>query len=154
MVNKLGNDFLNNIMWNKEYPFIPEITNDVGFTIHELDIVEIYGFQFKEYYAGIVYKIYDKDHIWVRFKHKWIKHPIDDILPANEIFPHTRNCKPPKIQIDEFNNGWANILIDILGQIYSDVYPTELNAENDWHFDKDKFDAKRQEEVNKIKSKY
>ena len=154
MVNKLGNDFLNNIMWNKEYPFIPEITNDVGFTIHELDIIEMYDEQFKEFYAGIVYKIYNKDFVWIRYYHKRIRKNVDYVCSANELLPHTRSCTPPKLQVDEFNNGCFNILEHFLGEMYTDLYYEELRAEDDWHFDEDKFDAKRQEEVNKIKSKY
>ena len=60
MINKYGNDFKNNIFWNKEYPFIPEVTNDAGFTIHEGDIVDFIDPDYKRLYAARVYKIYDK----------------------------------------------------------------------------------------------
>ena len=153
-VNKYGNDFRNNIMWNMEYPFIPEITNDNGLTIHEGDILEYYDEYDKKYIAVRVYKIYSKDKIWTRyidFGHEIYSRD----LTANEFLPHVHlKLKVPKCEIDEFNNqGFHNWLEDFLGSCYSQKYPTELNEEDDWHFDEDKFTAKRLEEVAKLKNK-
>ena len=153
-VNKYGNDFKNNIMWNKEYPFIPEITNDDGFTIHEDDIVEFYDPYDRKYYAARVCKIYDIRFIWTDFIDSE-KHTCIRVLSANELFPHIHSCKPPRFEnYDIKDNGFCNWLDIFLGSIYSSIYPEELNLPNDWHFDHIKFEAKRLEEVAKLKSKY
>lgn len=157
MVNKYGNDFLNNIMWNKEYPFIPEVTNDKGFTIHEQDIVDFYssgpciGDGIK-LYAGRVYKIYDKDHIWIRF-YAYRKHIVDFDVIANELLPHNSNLPYPPNEVDSFNNGRANELEFFLSSVYGDLYYDELKLEDDWHFDDDKYENKRLMEVAKLKEK-
>lgn len=162
MVNKYGNDFLNNIMWNKEYPFIPEVTNDNGFTIHEQDIVDFYsrgpvdgdGIRL---YAGRVYKIYDKDHIWIRY-YAYKKHIFDFDVIANELLPHT-SCEPfPPSEVDSFNTppkGMMNVnrLEIYLSSVYNDLYSDELSLENDWHFDENKYENKRLMEVAKLKEK-
>lgn len=157
MVNKYGNDFLNNIMWNKEYPFIPEVTNDNGFTIHEQDIVDFYcegpvdgdGIRL---YVGRVYKIYDKDHIWIR--HYYYKNRIINFnVKANELLPHTSNEPFPPSEVDSFNNGRANELDFFLGSVYNDLYYDELKLEDDWHFDDEKYENKRLMEVAKLKEK-
>ena len=154
-VNKYGNDFKNNIMWNKEYPFIPEITNDDGFTIHEDDIVEFYDSYYKTFNAARVCKIYNKDLIWTRFINR--EHKMSTfVLPANELMPHIHpSCKPPKFEdFDTIFDGFFNWLEHFLAQVYSTLYSKELSLPNDWHFDDDKFEAKRLEEVAKLKSKY
>ena len=66
-VNKYGNDFKNNIMWNQEYPFIPEVTNDDGLVIKENEIYEFYEKNLKKFYPVRVVKIYNKDYIWGHF---------------------------------------------------------------------------------------
>lgn len=153
-VNKYGNDFRNNIMWNKEYPFIPEITNDAGLTIHEGDILEFYEDCYKRFVAVRVYKIYDENMIWVRFIN--IERGISSTdLKANKLLPHIHpECKPPKDETDDFDNqGFSNELEWFLGSCYFYKYSKELSrSEDDWHADYDKFDAKRLEEVAKIKS--
>ena len=73
MINKYGNDIKNNIFWNKEYPFIPEVTNDAGFTIHEGDIVDYYCPYDKKIFAYRVYKIYNKDLIWCKGYRPYVK---------------------------------------------------------------------------------
>lgn len=157
MVNKYGNDFLNNIMWNKEYPFIPEVTNDNGFTIHEQDIVDFYSPSIIEgkgieLYAGRVYKIYDKDHIWIR--HYFYKKQIANFnVKANELLPHTSNKPFPPSEVDSFNNGRANELDFFLSSVYNDLYSDELTLEDDWHFDDEKYENKRLMEVAKLKDK-
>ena len=153
-VNKYGNDFRNNIMWNKEYPFIPKITNDFGLTIHENDIFEYYNDNRNKYIAIRIIKIYSKDLIWARFIFSK-KNMCDIILNANEILPHIHSeCIPPKCEIDEFDNqGFTNWLEYFLGSCFSRKYPTELNLPNDWHFDKVKYEAKRLEEVEALKNK-
>ena len=152
MVNKYGNDFKNNIMWNKEYPFIPEITNDDGFSIHEDDIVEFYDPYYKTFNAVRVCKIYNKDFIWTRFIN--IEHKMSTfILPANRLLPHVHpSCKPPKFE--DFDNQGINYLNLFLTHVYATIYQEELKLPNDWHFDEDKFTAKRLEEVAKLKNKY
>lgn len=153
-VNKYGNDFRNNIMWNMEYPFIPEITNDNGLTIHEGDILEYYDEYDKKYVAVRVYKIYSKDKIWTR--EILSKNQICSFdVTANRLLPHIHpECKPPRDEVDEFDNqGFHNWLETFLGSCYSQKYPTELNEPDDWHFDEDKFTAKRLEEVAKLKNK-
>ena len=154
-INKYGNDFKNNIMWNKEYPFIPEITNDDGFTIHEDDIVEFYDPYDRKYYAARVCKIYNKDLIWTRYT-SYGKTITNFILPANRLLPHDHSsCKPPKYEdFDTMFDGCFNWFEHFLGQVYSRLYSKELSLPNDWHFDEDKFTAKRLEEVAKIKNKY
>lgn len=150
-VNKYGNDFKNNIMWNKEYPFIPEVTNDYGFTIHEGDIVDYYDKYDKEYVALRVYKIYNKDLIWT----KYINHErklTNFTLSANEMIPYTSNSKIPPLE-DFDNQGIWNHLEDFLSQVYSRLYSDELELPNDWHFDEEKYEAKRLEEVAKLKNK-
>lgn len=161
MVNKYGNDFLNNIMWNKEYPFIPEVTNDNGFTIHEQDIVDFYcegpvdgdGIRL---YAGRVYKIYDKDHIWIRF-YSYKKNITNDYhIKANKLLPHTSNEPFPPSEVDSFNTppkGMMNVnhLDNYLASVYGDLYYDELKLEDDWHFDDDKYENKRIMEVAKLK---
>ena len=149
MINKYGNDWKNNIWWNKEYPFIPKVTNDNGFTIHEDDIVEFYRVSDK-YYAARVCKIYDKNHIWIRYERSTIKQQIDVVISANNLCKYQGTAKKPKIE-DLENQGIWNHFESFLGHVYADIYPTELNLPNDWHFDEVKFDAKRMEEVNKIK---
>lgn len=152
MINKYGNDFKNNIFWNKEYPFIPEVTNDAGFTIHEGDIVDFIHPNYKRACAARVYKIYDKNHIWVR--HTEIDHKIYNFVqPANFFIPHTSNAKPPKLE-DYDNQGIHNPLQTFLSSVYADIYDEELSLENDWHFDPVKYEAKRLEEVAKLKGKY
>ena len=154
-VNKYGNDFRNNIMWNKEYPFIPEITNDFGLTIHEGDILEFYHKHRHKYYAVRVYKIYDKDIIYTRYINPEHKIAVFE-LTANELLPHIHsNCKPPRDQTDEFDNqGFYNELERFLSSCYAQKYPTELELPDDWHFDEEKYEAKRLEEVAKLKNKY
>lgn len=152
MVNKYGNDFKNNIMWNKEYPFIPEITNDAGFTIHEGDIVEFYDKYDKRFYAARVYKIYNKDFIWTRCDFPHVKQ-CNHIESANTFLPYTHNTTPPKL-IDFDNQGISNELEGFLGLVYSRIYPEELNLPDDWHFDDEKYEAKRLEEVAHLKNKY
>lgn len=154
MVNKYGNDFLNNIMWNKEYPFIPEVTNDNGLTIHEQDIVDIYfdGYRGLKLYSGRVYKIYDKDHIWIRF-YSYRKHISNAHIKANELLPHNSNLPYPPNEVDSFNNGRANELEFFLSSVYGDLYYDELKLEDDWHFDDDKYENKRLMEVAKLKEK-
>lgn len=154
-INKYGNDFRNNIMWNKEYPFIPEITNDFGLTIHEDDILEYYNEYDKKYIAVRVYKIYSETMIWTR--HFCPMHTIvDQYFTANELLAHTHlECKPPKCQIDEIDNqSFSNELSWFLTACYSRKFPTELNRPDDWHFDNEKYEAKRLEEVDKLKGKY
>ena len=151
-INKYGNDFKNNIMWNKEYPFIPEITNDDGFTIHEGDICEYYNKYRNKFCAVRVYKIYNKDFIWTReISPENIIVSYD--ITANKLLPHVHSCKPPKFE-DFGNDSDLNWLDLFLGSVYSHIYPEELNSANDWHFDEDKFNAKRLEEVAKLKNKY
>lgn len=152
MINKYGNDFKNNIFWNKEYPFIPEVTNDAGFTIHEGDIVDFIHTNYKRACAARVYKIYDKNHIWVRYTE--IDHKIYNFVqPANIFMQHTSNAKPPKLE-DFDNQGVHNPLETFLSSVYADIYDEELSLENDWHFDPVKYEAKRLEEVAKLKGKY
>lgn len=151
-VNKYGNDFKNNIMWNKEYPFIPEVTNDYGFTIHEGDIVDYYAIFYGKYKAARVYKIYNKDYVWTR-----IIDPENDlsdhITSANELFPYTSNTKIPPLE--DYNNiGVYNSLRAFLSWIYSDLYSNELILPGEKTFNEDLYQAKRQEEVNRIKNKY
>lgn len=152
MINKYGNDWKNNIWWNKEYPFIPEITNDNGFTIHEDDIVEFYDEYDKKSYAARVCKIYDKNHIWVRFQTRTSNDLTTFIMPANFFYEYQGIVKIPKTE-DLSNQGFANYFTMFLVHVYCDKYPTELNLPNDWHFDPVKFEAKRIEEVELIKSK-
>ena len=157
MVNKYGNDFLNNIMWNKEYPFIPEVTNDNGFTIHEQDIVDFYCENLIEgegikLYAGRVYKIYDKDHIWLRF-YSYRKHITNYHVKANILMPHNSNKPFPPNEVDSFNNGRANELDFFLGSVYHNLYYDELKLEDDWHVDDDKYENKRLMEVARLKEK-
>lgn len=158
MVNKYGNDFLNNIMWNKEYPFIPEVTNDNGFTIHEQDIVDFYSTSIiegkgTELYAGRVYKIYDKDHIWIRY-YAYRKYIFNDFhINSNILMPHTSNKPFPPSEVDSFNNGRGNELEMFLGSVYHDLYSDELKLKDDWHVDDDKYENKRLMEVAKLKDK-
>ncbi len=153
MINKYGNDWKNNIWWNKEYPFIPEITNDKGFTIHENDIVEFYDEYNKKCYAARVCKIYDKNYIWVRFKSQTSKDLTNYIMPANFFYEYQGIVKIPKTE-DLSNQGFVNYFTMFLVQVYSNKFPTELNLPNDWHFDPDKFEAKRIEEVDMLKAKH
>lgn len=151
-VNKYGNDFKNNIIWNEEYPFIPQITNDNGFTIHEGDIVDYYCDYHKRYEAARVYKIYNKDYIWTREID-----PENDlsnfILPANKLFPYTSGTKVPPLE-DFDNQGIFNPLRHFLSHVYSELYSEELSLPDDWHFDDEKYQAKRLEEVARLKNKY
>lgn len=154
-VNKYGNDFRNNIMWNKEYPFIPEITNDNGLTIHEGDILETYNEYSKKYEAVRVYKIYDKDIIWTRlFSPEHII--VSQEFKANEFLPHIHlKLKVPKCEIDDFDNqGFSNELEWFLSSCYAQKFSTELSLPDDWHIDIEKCNAKRLEEVAKLKCKY
>ena len=151
-VNKYGNDFKNNIMWNKEYPFIPEVTNDAGFTIHEGDIVDYYSSYYGKNKAARVYKIYNKDYIWTRVINPE-KKLSNYVLSSNELFPYTSNTKIPPLE--DFNNiGVFNSLRHFLSWVYSDLYSTELILPGERTFDEDLYQAKRQEEVDKIKNKY
>lgn len=152
MINKYGNDIKNNIFWNKEYPFIPEVTNDEGFTIHEGDIVDYYCPYEKKTFALRVYKIYNKDFIWCRGYHPYVK-LYTHVGPANELKPHTSNAKPPIFE-DYDNQGIHNPLQFFLSAVYSDLYGDELSLENDWHFDPVKYEAKRLEEVANLKGRY
>ncbi len=152
MVNKYGNDIKNNIMWNKEYPFIPEVTNDAGFTIHEGDIVDFYDNYRKKYYTGRVYKIYNKDYIWTRI---WdMENRISSFVQSsNRFVPHMSNAKVPPLE-DFDNQGIFNNLEHFLDHVYSELYAKELSLPDDWHADEEKFEAKRLEEVARIKNKY
>ncbi len=153
-VNKYGNDFKNNIMWNKEYPFIPEVTNDYGFTIHEGDIVDYYNKEKNKLIPYRVAKIYNKDFVWCRYDlPRTTKWQGDYILKANQLLPYTSNAKPPRI-FDYDNQEISNYLQEFLSYVYASIYDDELSLLNDWHFDKDKYNAKRLEEVKKLKSKY
>lgn len=152
MVNKYGNDFKNNIMWNKEYPFIPEVTNDAGFTIHEGDIVDYWDSYHKRYEAARVYKIYNKDIIWTRIidAEKRLSH---FERKANDLFPYRSNTKIPKLE-DFDNQGISNELERFLGSVYAQLYYEELKLSDDWHCDEEKFEKKRLEEVARLKNKY
>ena len=151
MNNKYGNDFKNNIMWNEEYPFIPEITNDNGFTIHEGDIVDFYDDHDKKFYALRVYKIYSKDFIWTRM-YTPEKILSNFIVSSNKVQPYTSNSKIPPLE--DFDNQGYNFLDQILSQIYYRIYKDELIPPGERLFDDDLFNAKRQQEVNNIKNKY
>lgn len=150
MINKYGNDWKNNIWWNKEYPFIPKVTNDNGFTIHEDDIVEFYRKADNKCYAARVCKIYNKNYVWVRYERPRHKVQIDWVTSANSFYEYQGIVKKPKIE-DLANQGIWNHFRSFLSHVYSDIYPTELNLPNDWHFDDEKYEAKRIEEVNRIK---
>ena len=152
MLNKFGNDFKNNIMWNKEYPFIPEITNDAGFTIREGDIVDYYDQQDKKVYALRVYKIYNKDYVWTRCDYPHVKQ-CNQVTSANDFKPHTSNALPPKL-IDFDSQGIFNELDHFLSKVYSRLYAKELSLPGDWHFDEEKFEKKRLEEVARLKNEY
>ena len=152
MINKYGIDWKNNIWWNKEYPFIPEITNDNGFTIHEDDIVEFYDEYDKKSYAARVCKIYDKNHVWVRYQQLTCKELTDFVMPANFFYEYQGIVKKPKSE-DLTDQGFANHFNIFLSGVYCDKFPTELNLPNDWHFDPLKFEAKRIEEVELLKAK-
>lgn len=152
MINKYGNDFKNNIMWNKEYPFIPEVTNDAGFTIHEGDIVEFYDKYDKKYYAARVYKIYNKDYVWTRYFQPHVG--ICNLVRSSNYFEkYIHNVIPPKFE-DFDNQGVSNELEGFLAHIYSNLYDKELSLPDDWHFDDVKYEAKRLEEVARLKNKY
>lgn len=152
MVNKYGNDFKNNIMWGKEYPFIPEVTNDSGFTIHEGDIVDYWDSYHKRHEAARVCKIYNKDYIWTQIINPE-KHLSNFVLCGNELMPYTSNTKIPPLE--DFNNqGVWNHLEAFLSHVYSEIYPEELNLPNDWHFDEEKYEKKRLEEVAHLNNKY
>lgn len=158
-VNKYGNDFKNNIMWNKEYPFIPEVTNDAGLTIHEGDILNYLSYYLSTpkrlWYSARVMKIYDKNIIWIRTREIPNKpRPTNIVIPANELFPHTADAVPPCMEEDFDNQGVFNALENFLGHAYGIKYPTELNLPNDWHFDNEKFNAKRLEEVAILKNSH
>ena len=151
-VNKYGNDFKNNIMWNKEYPFIPEVTNDYGFTIHEGDIVDYYDSYYSKDKAARVYKIYNKDYIWTRIINPE-KNLSNYVVSSNKLFPYTSKTKIPPLE-DINNQGIWNHLEHFLSYVYSDLYSDELSLPDDWHFDEEKYEAKRLEEVAKLKNKY
>ena len=70
-------------------------------------------------------------------------------ITASELLPHTHsNLKVPKCEIDEFDNqGFSNELDWFLSACYARKYPKELNLPNDWHFNDEKYEAKRLEEV-------
>lgn len=155
MNNKYGNDFKNNIMWNEEYPFIPEVTNDNGFTIHEGDIVDYYADYRKKFYALRVYKIYSKDFIWTRMYSPERK-IVNYLVSSNKLQPYTSNSEIPPLE--DFDNQGFNCFCHILTQIYARLYDDELTPPGERLFDEDLFNAKRQQEVdnikNKIKNKY
>ena len=159
-VNKYGNDFKNNIMWNKEYPFIPEVTNDAGLTIHEGDILNYLGYKpgtpKRLWYSARVMKIYDKNIIWIRIRSMPNKpNPANTVIPAERLFPHTADAVPPCMEEDFDNQDIYNALEFFLCKAYVRKYPTELNLPNDdWHFDSEKYEAKRLEEVAMLKKKY
>ena len=152
MINKYGNDWKNNIWWNKEYPFIPEITNDNGFTIHEDDIVEFFDEYDNKCYAARVCKIYDKNHVWVRFQTRTSKELTTIVMPANFFYEYQGIVKIPKTE-DLANQGFANYFNIFLTGVYFDLYSKELSLPNDWHCDEEKFEAKRIEEVKILKTK-
>ena len=151
-VNKYGNDFKNNIMWNQEYPFIPEITNDDGFTIKEGDIVDFYYKSSKKFCALRVIKIYNKDYIWGQFID--IEKDICNItISSNNLLPYTSGSKVTPDQTEKINN--SNILNYFrlfTNHIYSDLYEDELTLPNDWHFDPKKVVNKLNEEVARLKA--
>ena len=159
-VNKYGNDFKNNIMWNKEYPFIPEVTNDAGLTIHEGDILNYLDYYLttpkRLWYSARVMKIYDKNIIWIRIRDMPNKpNPANIVIPAERLFPHTADAVPPCMEEDFDNQDIYNALEFFLCKAYVRKYPTELNLPNDdWHFDSEKYEAKRLEEVAMLKKKY
>lgn len=152
MVNKYGNDFKNNIMWNKEYPFIPEVTNDAGFTIHEGDIVDHWDSYHKRYEAARVYKIYNKDYVWTKVITPE-RHLSNFVLSSNDLISYTSGTKIPPLE-DFDNQGVWNHLEHFLGHVYSELYDDELSLPDDWHFDEEKYEAKRLEEVACLKNKY
>lgn len=151
-VNKYGNDFKNNIMWNKEYPFIPEVTNDAGFTIHEGDIVDYYCPYDKQYFALRVYKIYNKDLIWTKLINKERKLS-NFTLSANEMMPYTSNSKIPPLE-DFDNQNIFNPLRIFLSEVYSTLYSKDLILPGERTFDEELYQAKRQMEVENLKNKY
>ena len=159
-VNKYGNDFKNNIMWNKEYPFIPEVTNDAGLTIHEGDILNYLGYKpgtpKRLWYSARVMKIYDKNIIWIRIRDMPNKpKPANTVIPAERLFPHTADAVPPCMEEDFDNQDIYNALEFFLCKAYVRKYPTELNLPNDdWHFDSEKYEAKRLEEVAILKNSH
>ncbi len=159
-VNKYGNDFKNNIMWNKEYPFIPEVTNDAGLTIHEGDILNYLGYKpgtpKRLWYSARVMKIYDKNIIWIRIRDMPNKpKPANTVIPAERLFPHTADAVPPCMEEDFDNQDIYNALEFFLCKAYVRKYPTELNLPNDdWHFDSEKYEAKRLEEVAMLKNSH
>ncbi len=151
-VNKYGNDFKNNIMWNQEYPFIPEVTNDNGLVIKENEIYEFYETNLKKFYPIRIIKIYNKDYIWGDFygpeKRVW-----GIYMSSNELLPYLGGGKIAPEPCDKINN--EHILNDFrlfTNHIYTDLYREELTIPNDWHFDTIKYNNKLNEEVARLKA--
>ena len=151
-VNKYGNDFKNNIMWNQEYPFIPEVTNDDGLVIKENEIYEYYERNLKIFYKVRIVKIYNKDYIWGQC-YDFENSICDLYTKANNLLPYLGGGKITPDPCDKMNN--EHILNEFrffTNHIYADLYRDEISLPNDWHADPIKYNNKLNEEVALIKN--
>ena len=151
-VNKYGNDFKNNIMWNQEYPFIPEVTNDDGLVIKENEIYEFYETNLKKFYPVRVIKIYNKDYIWGHF-YNYANRIGNLFASSNDLLPYLGGGKIAPDPCDEINNeNIFNFFRLFTNLIYSKLYRDEISLPNDWHADSVKYNNKLNEEVARIKA--
>ncbi len=151
-VNKYGNDFKNNIMWNQEYPFIPEVINDDGLVIKENEIYEYYERNLKIFYKVRIVKIYNKDYIWCQC-YDFENSICDLYTKANNLLPYLGGGKITPDPCDKMNNEYIlNEFRLFTSHIYTDLYENELTLPNDWHFDPKKVVKKLNEEVARLKN--
>ena len=129
-VNKYGNDFRNNIMWNKDYPWIPEVTNDNGITFHEGDDVIIPNSKYE--FVKIV-KIFDKDYVITYIKFPRCKEYSHFIVSSNRLV-HTKPNPNFKLLDYDAIKHTTNSFQFWLDHIYFDKYGEEFfdDEENYW----------------------
>ena len=128
-VNELGNDAKNNIMWNKEYPFVPELVNDKGEVFHENDpIFYRPGYWLSKpsdiVVQGRITKMYNKDKIIIYAERESKNYFSYGTVSLNEVWHNNGPCKVP---IEDLNGwDWYNIFSLFLTNVYCDLYGEDI----------------------------
>ena len=128
-VNKLGNDAKNNIMWNKEYPFVPELTNDKGEVFHEHDPIFFKPGSWLSkpsdiIVQGRIHKMYNKDRIVISMETEEKNYFAWRFLSLNEVWHNNGPCKVPIENLDGWD--WYNLFLFFLQNIYADLYGEDI----------------------------
>ena len=130
-VNEFGNDTKNNIMWNKEYPWVSELVNDKGEVFHENDPVFLSlgeGYDDPKYNnitQGRIHKMYSNDYVIVYIKKRDRKAPFSwYTCPLSDLQHHYEKNIVPLADFDGWD--WYNVFQCFLNEIYLKIYGSDI----------------------------